>query len=283
MKSVLELEKEVISSRNHPAVKRVRALQSRAERDRTGQFFVEGLRFVAQAAESGAPIASLIHAPALLAQSFGRRIVQTQARRGVPCLAVAPEVLQSVAQNDDPQGIGAVVRQSWTLLEKARAHDGLCWIVLDRVQSPGNLGTIIRTAEAVGAAGLIFLGAQPDPYDPACVRASMAALWSQQLVRATTEEFLAWKAHNGCILVGTSPHATIECDAARYPAPTALFMGWERKGLSSAQEAMCDALVSIPMAGRADSLNLAVATGVMLYEIARQRRSQNAAVAPANT
>ena len=135
------------------------------------------------------------------------------------------------------------------------------------MQSPGNLGTILRTCEAVGAAGVILLGPQADPYDPSAIRATMGALFAQRLVRATWDEFAAWKRRHGCLLVGTSPSGKIDYRAVAYTPPTVLWMGWERQGLSPEQQALCDVMARIPMAGRSDSLNLAVSTGVMLYEI----------------
>jgi TrmH family RNA methyltransferase len=105
----------------------------------------------------------------------------------LPCLEVTPQVLQSIALNDDPQGIGAVVRQQWSRLEQAKPDEGLCWVALDTIQSPGNLGTIVRTCEAVGAAGLILIGDSVDAYHPACVRASMSAIFGQRFVRTTAQ------------------------------------------------------------------------------------------------
>ncbi len=145
-------------------------------------------------------------------------------------------------------------------------------MALDQVHSPGNLGTILRTGDAVGASGLILLGDSVDPYDPACVRATMGAIFAQRLVRATAQEFAAWKRRSGVRLVGTSPHAAHDYRGVSYPARTVLFMGGERKGLSEERQRLCDDLVRIPMVGRGDSLNLAIATGVLLYEVFNQQR-----------
>jgi len=266
------IEKEVISSRNHPAIKRIHNLQSRTERDSTGLFFVEGLRFVAQAVEHKATIRSIVYAPALLSTPFAQRLVRQQRYAGTRCLAVTPEVLHSLALNDDPRGIGAVVQQRWSSLEASQPTQGLCWVALETIQSPGNLGTIVRTCEAVGAAGLLLIGDNIDPHHPACVRASMGAMFTLDFARTTVEDFLRWKHRHGCTLVGTSPAAQAEYNAVDYESPLVLFMGWERKGLSPEQQRICDLMVRIPMVGHSDSLNLAVATGVMLYEVLRQRR-----------
>jgi len=154
------------------------------------------------------------------------------------------------------------------------AHPGNA-VALDTVQSPGNLGTILRTCDAVSAAGVILVGDAVDPFDQATVRATMGALFTQRFVRASLAEFSAWKASQNCLLVGTSPAAQTDYQAARYPAPVVLWMGGERKGLPAEFQQLCDVMVRIPMVGRSDSLNLAVATSVLLYEVFNQRRAEN--------
>ena len=267
------VEKEVIASRNHPSIQYIRRLQNRVARDETELFCVEGVRFIAQATAQNAPLKTLIYAPELLQGAFVRRLIATNRRRGTRCLAVTPAVLHSLTLNDDPQGIMAVARQQWRGLESVDPMQGLCWIALDTIQSPGNLGTIVRTCDAVGAAGVLLIGNAVDAYHPACVRATMGALFNVDFVRSSARDFTAWMQSHACTLVGTSPAAALEYNAIAYRAPTVLWMGWERKGLSLEQQQMCDVMVKIPMLGRSDSLNLAVATGVMLYEILRQRRA----------
>lgn len=123
----------------------------------------------------------------------------------------------------------------------------------------------------MGASGLILIGDSIDPYDPGCVRASMGAIFAQRLVRVSTEEFLSWKAVQKWHLVGTSPRAGTDYRDVTYAAPTVFFMGGEKRGLSGEMQQVCDTMVKIPMVGRSDSLNLAMATGLMLYEVFRQR------------
>jgi RNA methyltransferase, TrmH family len=263
-----------ITSRNHARIRRIRALQDRKEREQTGLFFVEGIRFVAQAVESRARIETLLVAPQLLVRPFGKKLVRELRRKGVPCLEVTPEVFHSLALTDDPQGLGAVVRQSWEPLSRVNPAGTLCWVALSAVQSAGNLGTIIRTCDAVGCEGLILIGDGPDPYDPAAVRATMGALFAQRFVRTSMGELLAWKERHGCLLVGTSPGATVDYQAVAYRPPVVLFMGWERQGLSLEHQALCEVMVRIPMVGSSDSLNVAIATGVMLYEVFNQYRGE---------
>ena len=142
----------------------------------------------------------------------------------------------------------------------------------DSIQDPGNLGTILRTLDAVGGSGLILLDHSTDPYDATALRASMGAVFSQQLVRASFSDFARWKQAGNFQLVGTSGSAREDYHEFSYPDPMVLLMGSERLGLQEEHLKLCDGLVAIPMVGRSDSLNLSVATGVVLYEIFNQRR-----------
>jgi TrmH family RNA methyltransferase len=267
---------KVISSRNNPQIKRIRKLQLRDERERTGLFYIEGLRFVAEAVRHHAKIETLVFCPHLLTHPFARKLAQEQGRAGTPMLEVTPEVMHSIALVDDPQGLGAVVRQKWLPLERVKLGGKLCWLALESVQSPGNLGSILRTSEAAGGAGVILLGDSIDPYDPATVRATMGAMFAQRFVRTSIDEFARWKGQRQWTLVGTSPHAEMDYHSVIYPSPAVLLMGSERKGLSDELQALCDVMVRIPIVGRSDSLNIAVAAGVVLYELFNQRRSERA-------
>lgn len=264
----------IIHSRTHPAIRRIRALQTRRERDRSGLFYTEGVRFVAQAIEQRARVEMLLVAPELLAHPFAKKLVRRQEHRGIRCLQASADVFQSVALSDDPQGIGAVLRQEWVELASVLPAEGLCWVAVSAIHSPGNLGTIIRTADAVGAAGIILIGSEPDPYDPATLRATMGSIFSQRLVRTSPGGLLRWKERHGAALIGTSPAADSDYHDERYPPGLVLLMGGERKGLSDEERSWCDRLVRIPMVGRCDSLNLAVATSVMLYEVFNQQRER---------
>ena len=266
----------IIDSRNDVRIRRIRRLHTRAERERTGLYYIEGIRFLAQALERRVPIKTVVACPPLLIHPFAQRLVRRLGKAGVPILEVTPPVLHSLALVDDPQGIAAVVAQHWLPPERVQPRNELCWIALDSVQSPGNLGTILRTADAVGAGGLFLLGDSVDPYDPATVRATMGALFSQRFVRTTAPALDQWKAQHGGLLVGTSPSAATDYQAVAYRAPTILLMGGERKGLPAALQARCDVTVRIPMIGHSDSLNLGVATSVLLYEVFNQRRSRPA-------
>ena len=151
----------------------VLALGRRLHRDQTRLFFAEGLRFVGQAAAQNASVEAVLTVPKTLDHPFGLKLRRQLAQKAVPVWETTPELFGRLSRADDPQWIGAVVRQRWDTLDTVAARPGLCWLALDQVHSPGNLGTILRTAEAVGASGLVLIGDAVDPYDPACVRATM--------------------------------------------------------------------------------------------------------------
>lgn len=267
----------MITSPANPQIKAIRALRQRKEREAQGLFFVEGVRLVGEAAQLGAPIAALVVAPELLGSPFAHELVARQAAAGTRVIEVSAEVFAGLSQKDGPQGLAAVVRQRWTTLAEVRLGPAPGWVALDRVADPGNLGAILRTADAVGAGGVILLGECTDPYDPAALRGSMGAIFAQGLARASHAEFLAWRRQVGAFVVGTSDKAEIEFQQAAYPQPAVLLMGSERQGLAPELLAACDLVVRIPMHGRSDSLNLAVATGIMLYELRRQQAHGRAA------
>lgn len=258
-----------ISSAHNPRIRQIRALHSRKEREASGLFYIDGAQLVAAALEHGAGIELLVAAPDLLRSPLARELAH-RLRADVACVEVTAELFHLLAGREDVQGLGAVVRQRWTPLERL-APAGRCLVALDSVQYPGNLGTILRTSEAAGGAGLVLLGRTADPYDPTAVRASTGAIFAQRLARATPAALGAWALRNGALVVGTSPAARLDYREAHYRAPLVLAMGGEAHGLSDEARAVCDTLVRIPMVGAADSLNLAVATGLMLYEAYRQR------------
>ncbi len=263
----------IITHFQHPLIQRIHRLRRREVRDQTGLYYIEGLRFVLQALQHHAAVEALVVCRPLLINAFAQQMVRQQRWLGLPILEVTSHVMHELAIVEDPQGIGAVVRQHWTPLAQITPGNELCWVALHLVRSVGNLGTILRTSDAVGGAGLILLGNEIDPYDPAVVRATMGALYTQRLVRTTPAEFGRWKQDQQYMLVGTSPGAPTDYHTLAYRSPTIVLMGEERKGLPADLQTLCDHLVRIPMVGGSDSLNLGVATGVMLYELFNQRRA----------
>lgn len=272
-----------ITSPGNPRIKAIRALSQRKRRRETGLFFAEGIRLAGEAVQIGAYVETLVVAPELLRSDFGRDTVRRAREEGVEILEVGAEVFRSLSGKDGPAGIGVVARQRWTALDEAgmglgggdaaaadaAIDDSLGWVVvvLEDVGNPGNLGSILRTCEATGATGAILLGDSVDPYDPTSVRGSMGAIFSQQVIRSSLEALIQWKRETGIPMIGTSDAAPADFREATYAPPLLLCLGGEQHGLSKEALTACDSVVRIPMAGRADSLNLAVAAGVMLYEV----------------
>lgn len=189
-------------------------------------------------------------------------------------MEMSPGAFGSISFKENVQGIGAIVRSQIEPLTAASTRlDSLGWVALVAVGNPGNLGAILRSSDAVGCDGIILLGETIDPYHPAAVRASMGAVFSQRIVRAEPEELAWWTDRHGLPVVGTAGDAPREYRDVAYPTPLVLLSGSERLGLSPRQQALCDVLVRIPMVGTSDSLNVAVATSVVLYEVFHQRRS----------
>jgi len=265
-------ERALITSKNNRKVVDIRKLRARKERELTGLFLVEGIRLVGEAVQLGADVKAIVVAPELLDSPFGRGLVETAEERGVPRLDVSAGVFASLSLREGPQGLLAVVRQRWAELGSLPppAEESV-WVALDSVQDPGNLGSILRTCDAVGASGVILIGGATDPYDPTAVRASMGSVLAQSLVRADYDGFFNWASRGGWRVVGASGGAVTDYRQADFGKPLVVLMGGERQGLPEEVLQRCDATVRIPMTGRCDSLNLAVATGVLLYEVFRQR------------
>lgn len=264
----------IITSFANQKVKRIRKLEQKKYRQESGLFFVEGLRTVGEAIQMNAPIEALVIAPELLVSEFGQSLLEHPAAKHAERIEVSGEIYEKIAHKQGPQGIGALVRQNWQRLAQIEPQTSDLWVALDAIADPGNLGTIMRTSEAVGARGIILLGHSTDPHDPSAVKASMGAIFSLDIFQTEWEDFLNWQATYHITLVGTSDSAPDDYQAFTYPRPLVLLMGSERHGLSPERQLACDRVVNIPMAGRSDSLNLAVATAVVLYEIYNQNRNQ---------
>lgn len=262
-------------SRSNPKIKQLHhLLNQRKYRQSSSLFAVEGIRHVGEACEAHAGVEYILYAPDMLNSEFALTLIDEQAKMGVPAYAVEGEVFTSLASKDNPQGIMAVVRQSRTPLETLAASSFNWGVALVAPQDPGNIGSILRTVDAVGASGLMLLDDpdnqqfSADPYHPSSVRASMGSIFWYPLVSATFSSFAAWVRANGCHVYGTSAHASLDYrQVERFKRPSILLMGSERQGLTAGQSAICEQLLSLPMRGRVTSLNLAIATGVMLYHM----------------
>ncbi|MGE5249245.1 MAG: TrmH family RNA methyltransferase [Bacteroidota bacterium] len=255
----------LITSLSNPTVKQVRALRQHKRRVETGLFLVEGLHHVGEALEAGWDVDLLLYAPGPVQSGFGGELIERARERGVPVQTVSASVMESLAGKDNPQGILAVVRQrrqGFAALEGAARLAALV-----SPQDPGNVGAILRTIDAVGAGGLAVLDGGVDPYHPTAVRASMGTLFWKPVAQGSFADFVLWARGREIQLIGTSARGAADYRSAAVREPWALVLGSEQKGLSAEQMAVCELSLALPMHGRASSLNLAVAAGILLYSL----------------
>jgi TrmH family RNA methyltransferase len=264
----------IITSKDNPKVKLMRALRQRKQRQESGLFLVEGIRPVGEAAAASMTgdhhpqLDFIFYSPELLTSDFALRLIDEQSERGIPCYELPGALFETLAEKENPQGILAAVREHWSDLAELSPQNFPWVVALVSPQDPGNIGTILRTIDAVGASGLVLLDSSADPFSAASVRASMGAIFWYPLVRASFSDFLVWARQNEYTLYGTSAHGAQDYRSIKkYEFPLVLLMGSEREGLTPEQRQACNQLVQMPMKGRVTSLNLAVATGVMLYDI----------------
>ncbi|MDQ0455320.1 TrmH family RNA methyltransferase [Rhizobium paknamense] len=261
--------KEVTSLTN-PIVKDIKALSQKKTREETGTFLAEGLKLIIDAAELGWSIRYLLYAKAARGKPLVEKVAARTVARGGMVLEVSEKVMSSITRKDNPQMVAAVFDQQWMPLSKVRLEKDQTWVALDRVRDPGNLGTIIRTADAAGASGVMLVGDCTDPFSMETVRATMGSVFALPLVKTGLQEFLAWKKTAGISLVATHLAGAVDYRRIDYKSrPTVLLMGNEQSGLPEELAAAADRLARIPQAGLADSLNLAIATGIMLFEARR--------------
>jgi len=257
---------QLITSLSNPLVKKVRALRQRKARAASGLFLVEGIHHVGSALEAEWAIDTLLYAPDSLTSDFAQSLLDDAYRIGVALQPVSAKVMESLTEKDNPQGILAMVKQRSLGFGEIRSFR--CGVALVSPQDPGNVGTILRTLDAVGADALFILDGGVELYHPTCVRASMGTIFWKPVAQASFDEFKHWIQANKFQLIGTSAHAQSELRAVKMnDAPWVLLMGSEQKGLSPEQLETCDITVSLPMHGKVSSLNLAVATGIFLYSL----------------
>ncbi len=268
--------KEITSLAN-PIIKDIKALSLKKARDETKTFMAEGLKLVIDALELGWTIRTLVYSKAAKGKPMVEKVAARTIASGGLVLEVSEKVMSAITRRDNPQMVAGVFEQRWTALKDVRPSASETWVALDRVRDPGNLGTIIRTADAAGASGVILVGDCTDPFSLETVRATMGSLFAVPLVKATPADFLRWKKDSGSRLVATHLAGAVDYRTIDYRSkPVVLMMGNEQSGLPDDLAGAADALARIPQVGRADSLNLAVATGVMLFEVRRHLLSLDA-------
>jgi len=256
-----------VTAFSNSTVKLLRSLRDKKARRSEGLFLAEGLRILTEARDSG----RLPEIVAFSAEGAGHplaaEIIAATEAAGGDAIETGPEILSKMSGKDNPQMLLGAYRQPETSLERLDRSKAPLWIVAQALRDPGNIGTILRTGDAVGAGGLILIDDSADPFSVEAVRASMGAIFTQHVATARWGEFLSWLRSGKGQLVGTSLKATHDYLDARYEQPCFLLIGNEQQGLPADYEAECDLLVKIPMAGRADSLNAAIAAAVMAFAI----------------
>jgi TrmH family RNA methyltransferase len=267
-----------ITAFSNPLIKYVRDLRDKRHRRAAKQFLAEGLRILTEARETGRLPRTLFYAAASANHPLVHALSMDVEEAGGESIQTTPDILSKLSGKDNPQAVVGVFDEfDATLDDLDRSTSGI-WLVAERLRDPGNLGTILRTGDAVGAGGLILIGESVDPFSVEAVRASMGALFTIPVVKAEWEPFHAWLRTEPGQLVGLSLDTDTDYRSATYTGPTFLLTGNEAQGMPPEMAEACDVLVKIPMLGKADSLNAAVATAVMAYEVlARQGNSEASA------
>jgi len=258
-----------ITSTKNPLVKRIHALAERDAREAEGRMVVEGTRMVEEVLEAGAPVELLLYDPLAVAGPRGEAMLERARRLGVRLVTAAPHVVAACSQVETSQGVVAVVERPRAALSDLLNVPELFLVVADRIQDPGNLGTIIRIADAAGATAVLATRGTVDPHNPKAVRATMGSLFHLPVVIATGEEAIGLLRRRGVRILVADQAGAIDYEDADYRAPVAVVLGNEGEGPDPAWRNIAQATVRIPSYGRAESLNVAVAAGLLLYEVRR--------------
>lgn len=264
---------KAVTSAANPIVKEIRALALRKHRSERGLFLAEGLKLVADALDADWPIRTVVLSEDFEGQSMAASTAAKARARGALIVKASEAVMARLTRRENPQTVVGVFHQRVVDLDAVEARPGPVWVGLEEVRDPGNLGTILRTVDAVAGAGVILIGDTTDPFGLEAVRASMGSIFHVPIVRVGRDAFLDWRSRFPGAVYGTHLAGAVDYRTVSRNGPVLLLMGTEQRGLTEELASACDRLVKIPMAGKADSLNLAVSTGVMLYELGRDRLS----------
>ncbi len=258
----------LIQSAANPMVKRARSLRDKKHRRAERQFLAEGLRILTEARDAGVLPAELYHASDHPAHPLAEALMANVLAAGGEVIATTTDVLSRLSGKDNPQTLVGVFDETGVPLDAIDRFAAPIWLVAQAMRDPGNLGTLLRTGDAVGAGGVILIDDSVDPFSVETVRASMGALFTQAIVQTQWDAFIGWLRAGPGLLVGTSlAPGAVDYRQPDYPPPTFILIGNEARGLPADYEAACDLRVTMPMRGRADSLNAAVAAAVMAYRV----------------
>ena len=264
----------LITSTSNQIIKQVRKLQKSKERKNSGLFYLEGIRLVGEAIQNKAKLETLIFCRELLRSNYGLELIQAcEENKECSLLDVSKNVFESFASKENPQGIAAIAEQKWSSIDALTTECGV-WSGLVDIQDPGNLGSILRSSDGAGGRGIILIGQTTDPYHPTAVRASMGAIFTQEIIHLEIQRFIEWAKAVVIPLIGTVCGPAEHYKKYNYPENMVLLLGSEQKGLSSELQEICENRVQIPMNGSMDSLNLSNAASIILFEIAYQQRNR---------
>jgi RNA methyltransferase, TrmH family len=259
--------RRTITGFSNPTVKALRALRDKKHRKREGRFLAEGLRLLTDARDSGRLPQTLVMAEGRAPHPLLAALEADVLAAGGEVIETGPDILGKITGKDNPQAVAGVFAEFDTALGGLDRTAAPIWLVAQALRDPGNLGTMLRTGDAVGAGGLILIDDCADPFSVEAVRASMGAVFTQRIAQARWDEFLPWLRVGPGQLVAASLRDAVPYRSAAYTAPCFVLVGNESRGLPEDYEASCDLRVTLPMKGRADSLNAAVAAAVLAYEV----------------
>ncbi len=262
---------EIITSLQNPRIKNLVRLRDRRPRDQQKIFPVEGYRAISRAMEQGVQISELYYAPEWFLGSNEDELITSALASGTRLFELSKAVFTKVAYRDRPEGLLAVVNQWKSGLDDLTLKEPSFLLVVESIEKPGNLGTILRSADAAGVDAVIVCDPVTDLFNPNVVRSSTGVLFAVEVVITSSREAITWLRERKIRIAATTPHTETLYTEADLTGPLALVMGSEQFGLSDSWLKACDLPLRIPMAGQADSLNVAMATLVTLFEAVRQR------------
>lgn len=268
----------LVSSLQNPRIKQLVKLRDRPAREESGQFLIEGYREILRAVDAGYPIESIYICPELFLGENEQALIARITRKGGKLWVCTEAVFRKISYRDRPDGLLCLAPQRHLkLLDLEKKIDSgrpPFLVVAEAIEKPGNLGTILRSSDAVGIDGLIVCDRCTDIHNPNVVRASVGTLFTVPVVEACGEETLSWLKDRGIAILAATPSAECEFTDVDMTRPLAIAVGTEQLGLSERWMKHADIQVRIPMCGVADSLNVAMATTLLLYEALRQRRAK---------
>ncbi|MBA3238695.1 MAG: RNA methyltransferase [Parachlamydiaceae bacterium] len=269
-------DQSLLSSIQNPRIKQVVELRERSARNDSGFFIIEGYRELFRALGANQTLESLFICPPLFLGSNEHALIARAQQNGARIFECTEKVFHKISYRDRPDGLVAIAHQKHLTLDSLNAQisakQNPFFVVAEAIEKPGNLGTILRSSDAVGVDGVLVCDRCTDIYNPNVVRASVGTLFTIPVVEAEGKETLAWLKKNKIQILAATPSATVEYTAVDMRGPLAIAVGTEQLGLSKLWMDQADLQVRIPMCGVADSLNVAMATTLLLYEALRQRR-----------